>query len=177
MKRFGYFFYALAATALLLLAGNSPARATEAETIHWYASLDEGYKQAQLQNKKILVDLVTDWCAYCPLMDQQVYQRLDITRYVNAKFIAVRLNAETLDTLIYQNHKFPYLPGVRTNELAYKLLDGKLEYPATVFLTQKGDVLQAVHGYIPADTMTKVLQYFGEDFYKTNDWDIFMNRY
>jgi len=91
--------------------------------------------------------------------------------------LAVRFDAESLDTLTFQGHQFPYMAGVRTNELAYKLVEGNLKYPATVFLSAKGEVLQDLHGYIQADTMAKVLRYFGEDHYKTNDWDIFMNRY
>lgn len=165
------------ALCLLWAPGLAAAQQPEAKAVAWATDLDAALATAKATQKLILVDVYTDWCAYCVLMDQRVYQKQPFVDYINQKFVAVRLNAETTDTLSYQGKRFPYHSNQRVNELAYLLLDGRLEYPATVFLTPQGEIIQAVHGYIEPQTMDRVLHYFGDGNYRTNRWDIYMNRY
>lgn len=145
--------------------------------VNWLTDLDLALQKARQEKKPILVDIVTDWCAYCNLMDQRIYRKSDFAEYINKTFIPVRLNAECEDTLTFQGARFPYHPEQRVNELPYQLLGGRLEYPATAFLTSDGTLIQTVFGFIEPEIMPKLLRYFGDGYYKTNDWNIYMNRY
>jgi thioredoxin-related protein len=166
----------LAGVPVLAFAQTAPQPAP-ATAIRWYTDLDEAQRAAQASNKLLLVDVYTRWCAYCNLMGQRIYQKPEFIQYIDQKFIAVHLDAETADTLDFQGRRFPYHPQHRVNELAYLLLDGRIEYPATVFLTPQGELIQTVHGYLEAPIMDRILRYFAEGYYKTNKWDIYMNRY
>ncbi|CUT04904.1 DUF255 domain-containing protein, partial [Candidatus Kryptobacter tengchongensis] len=40
--------------------------------LKWY-SFSDGLKLAKSENKKVLIDVYTDWCEWCKKMDEEVY--------------------------------------------------------------------------------------------------------
>ena len=75
-------------TLLLLVALAPGARAVEWKT--WNA----GLAAAASSRRPVIVDVYTDWCRWCRQMDREVYGRADVSGYLAAKFVAVKLNAE-----------------------------------------------------------------------------------
>jgi thioredoxin-related protein len=109
-------------------------------------------------------------------MDATTYTDKDIIKLMNKYYYAVKLDAETRDTFYFNNHKFfNASPGQRgsVNELAYSLLDGKLEYPTTVYLDEKVNRLTYAAGYMSAADLKTVLMYFAEDKYKTLNFEAY----
>ena len=56
--------------------------------------------------KKILMDVYTDWCGPCKLMDKKTFQNHDVATYVSKHYYAVKFNAEGDETINYYNNKF-----------------------------------------------------------------------
>ena len=72
-----------------------------ASSVSW-KSFDDGVLLAQQSNKKLLVDVYTDWCTWCKKMDAEVYTNPEVFKLINTQFVAVKLNAE-LAILIFVN--------------------------------------------------------------------------
>jgi thioredoxin-related protein len=142
------------------------------EKIQWI-SLDEASKLAEKTGKKIIVDVYTHWCGWCKIMDQKTFSNSDVIKYINSKYLAVKLNAETRDSLIYKGIKFGFNPEKRANQLAYLLLNGKMSYPTTVILNEKSEILTPITGFVEPQIMLKVLKYYGENYYTTMKWEEF----
>ena len=45
-----------------------------------------------------------------------------------------------------------------------------MSYPTVVYLDENVDMLQPIAGYIDAKGIESILNYFGDDAYKTIDW-------
>ena len=64
-----------------------------AQNIEWLTF--EAALEAQKENpKKILMDVYTDWCGPCKLMDKKTFQNKDVAAYISEHYYAVRFNAE-----------------------------------------------------------------------------------
>ena len=53
------------------------------------------------------------------------------------------------------------------------LLNGKLSFPTTVFLSEKEELLDRIPGYLDKKVMEKVITYFSEELYNTKEWEEF----
>ena len=53
--------------------------------IIWY-SMSEGFTKAKKEKKMIVVDVYTDWCYWCKVMDQQTYGNAAIIKKMNKNF-------------------------------------------------------------------------------------------
>lgn len=58
------------------------------------------------QPKKTLLYFYTDWCAYCKKMEKYAFKNSDVIQQINTDFYAVKINAETTDTLFFGSQKF-----------------------------------------------------------------------
>lgn len=154
------------------------AQATpDSGAILWRTDLELAMLEAQETGKKVLVDLHVDWCQWCYLMQQKAYSDPRVRAYINQKFIPVRLEAETEDSLRYGRTWYHYMPKERVNGLAYLLMREKVRYPCTAILLPDGQIVQVVHGYLEPQWAYDVFRFFGNNSYIDIDWNIFINRY
>lgn len=159
--------HALAAFCLLLplfLTAQTNTRTPAAKAppqVKW-VTLDYALKNAAKNDRLILLDFYTDWCGWCKVMDKKTYTDSVIIQYLNQKFYAVKFDAEGKDTVTYKGREYSFVPSLRCNQFAYKILNGNMGYPTTVFMTATGDVLTPVPGYLDAPTLESLLKYYGE---------------
>ncbi|MDY0779972.1 thioredoxin family protein [Tenacibaculum sp. IB213877] len=57
-------------------------------------SVDKAIELAKKENKYVFVDVYTNWCRPCKLMDKQVFTQKKVGDYFNSKFINIKINAE-----------------------------------------------------------------------------------
>jgi len=76
-------------------------------------SLSEVLETAKKENKVVFVDMVTDWCMPCKLMDEEVFSHPETAAYMNKNFINYKVDAEKdngpMVSLVYQVEAFPTL--------------------------------------------------------------------
>ncbi len=117
--------------------------------------------------KPILVDVYTDWCGWCREMERITYHNKKLVAYVNQHYYAVKLDAESPDSLVFNNRQFGYNATEKTNELAAFLLSNRMEFPTTVFLPAMDAQPAPLAGYMNAREMEAPLKYFAEGSYRS----------
>ena len=130
-----------------------------------WLSFEDAIRLGVKKGKKTIVDVYTNWCGWCKLMEKNSFSRKSIISYVNENFFAVKLNAEGTDSITYQGRPFVYQSENRVHELAWSLLKGNMSYPALVFIDENGRVLTVVSGYLDPGRLEAALHFFKENAY------------
>ncbi|MGQ9863785.1 MAG: thioredoxin family protein [Bacteroidia bacterium] len=144
--------------------------------IAWQPLSQEASKGFHSQ-RMLFIYIYAPWCSLCHMMEQNVLSHPAISSYVNRNFTPLRINAEGKDTLFYRDTYFRYLPELQIHELAYLLLEGKMEYPAMVFVEPSGQVLFALRAYLTAKQLDVLLHYFASGAYRDTSWETYEQVY
>ncbi len=137
----------------------------KSDKIVWL-SYDEAVELSRKEPKKIFVDVYTNWCGWCKRMDATTLQDPAIVGYMNEKFYAVKLNAES-------NKKVNYKGTEMTEQQLASRIFKASGYPTTVYLTPDEDILQPIPGYLDVDMLNKILHFYGDEHFKTTSWERF----
>lgn len=155
-----------------------PLAQEEVSLVKWM-SFEEALERSKTEKRKIFIDVYTDWCGWCKVMDKKTFSEVNIADYLNEKFYAVKLDAEQEDDILFRDHTFKFVPNGRRgyHELAAWLLQGKLSYPTVVFLDEDFNQIQPLPGYREPKEFHPILTYFGEDQYKLMAWKDYQSVY
>ena len=157
------------------MTGQTPLPTKEEKT-RWL-TFEQAVEMQKKEPRKIIVDVYTNWCGWCKVMDTKTFGHDSIAKYMSKNFYTVKLNAETRDTIRYKGKNFVFMPEYRANELAVNLLSGQLSYPTIVFLNEKMEVLTVLKGFQQPPQFDSVLKYFGENNYLKMEWNEFQKKY
>ncbi|MBM2841851.1 MAG: hypothetical protein HW412_2379 [Bacteroidetes bacterium] len=130
----------------------------EKDKLKWMA-FDAGMAEAQKTGKKVMIDVYTDWCGWCKRMDKDTYADNVVARYLNEKYVSIKLDAESATALRYRGQSYT------EQELASAF--GITGYPSIIFLAHDGEPITIYPGYADATKFKVVLSYIAEDHYKT----------
>jgi thioredoxin-related protein len=147
-------------------SGDGSVVETATAEVKWH-SFEEGVALARQENKKIMVDVYTDWCTWCKKMDKEVYTNGGVGRTLTSNFIAIRLDAES--------QKVVTVDGAPMNEASLAESMGVTGYPTVVFLDPAAKPITKISGYMEPKEFTSVLRYIGEDHYKTKSFQEYKN--
>lgn len=147
----------------VFIFGFSQNEPREKEQVNWL-STDEVQQKLKTDPKPVLVDLYTDWCYWCKVMDKRTYQNEKVIAYINQHFYAIKLNAETRDTILWNNQDYTYKTRYKVNQFTMFATGGKLRFPSTIIFTRPDDPV-SIPGYLRTGDIESVLKYFGDGIY------------
>lgn len=157
------------------ITGNSFAQQTK---LNWmdFTKLQDSMK---LKPKKVFIDVYTDWCGWCKVMDKNTFSHPQIAGILNKYFYLVKFNAEQTDKIVFKGKDYVFIPqGMRGyHELAAELMDNKMSYPTVVYLDENLNKIQAIPGYYKPEDIEPILKYFGSDAYKNIPWDEYQKNF
>lgn len=151
----------IAAVAAVLLWNNGSSSGDEGEWLGFSAAVQKAGETQRI----VLVDVYTDWCGWCKKMDRDVYADAEVQEVLGEYFVTAKLDAESAT-----EHPFQ---GQKASERAIAKAFGITGYPTTLFLTEEGEAITILPGYIPKETFLKVLEYIHTHAYETQSWEEF----
>lgn len=160
----GIFIIVALGMGLLLNSQSTPA-ATDNTAFSW-KTFDEGIALAGQTNKKVLVDVYTDWCGWCKKMDSEVYTDKGVIDALNNAFVLVKLNAESDKSVRYN--------GKTLTEAQFAGAVGVTGYPSTLFFESSGKPITLLPGFVPAPKFLPILRYIGENHYQTVSFEDYL---
>jgi thioredoxin-related protein len=147
------------------------------EKINWISWEEMVEKRAaDSLKKKVFIDMYTGWCGWCKKMDASTFRDPNIVKYMNQNYYSVKFDAESRDTINFNNHQFintdpnfvkssPNSRG-KTHWFAHSLLDGSLSYPSYVILDENLSRLMIYKGYKDNENLFGILLFFSTDQHK-----------
>ncbi len=158
-------FFLLTFTFALQLATTSVAQ------VHWL-TWEEAQAKNQVEPRKIIVDVYTQWCGWCKKMDKATFEDPAISAYINKNYYAVKFDAQTKTDITFKGKVYKYVKQGESgfNELANEILFGRMSFPTIVFFDEKLNLIQPLQGYKDPESMNKIMKYFTENYYKTTPW-------
>lgn len=111
-------------------------------------------------NKKYLVDVYTEWCGWCKVMDKKTFTDPGVQKYLEENFHIVKFDAEQRESVTFKDKKYNYVSGGRkgVNQLAIELLGNRMSYPTLVYLDENLNKITASPGYKKPDQLMKELK-------------------
>ena len=168
------FPYLLVLSLVIVLPGRPCAQSA----IQW-EEFPEAIQRAQLENKKILIEVYTQWCGWCKVMDQKTFHHPEVVDYINDRYVAVRFDAEDQSDIQFKGNTYSFVKKGRNgyHELAAELMRGRLSYPTIVFLDEQLNVIQPIPGYQNPQDFQMILMYFADNYFRRVPWGRFTEQY
>lgn len=147
-------------------------------TVHWM-SFEQAVERSRVEKRPVFIDVYTDWCGWCKVMDKNTFSEPAVAKILNEKFYAVKFNAEQKADVVFNGTTFKFVESGRNgyHELAAALLNNKLSYPTVVFLDEAFGMIQPLPGYRQAPEFHMIAQFIGEGHYKTVKWNDWQKTY
>lgn len=114
--------------------------ASRSQGINWQAWGEQAFKEAKEKRKPIFLDVGTEWCTACNLMEEKTYTDAGVIKLLNENFICIKADAEAQPDL-----------GSRFLEWGW---------PALIFLDNSGNQLKALQGNRQPPVFKKILNEF-----------------
>jgi len=171
-----FFLLGLFITGAYAQKGDKAIKRKPFEKIQWM-TLDEVQEQLKITPRKVFVVIYNDGCGWCSEMDKKTFSNQKAVGYINEHFYAIRMNADTADTLTFKGKEYGQLPGRKTNELAAHFMNNKLSYPTSVFFDSKFENAQPIPGYLDLKTIEMVLKFVAEPKPKNLTFEKFRNEF
>ena len=155
--------------SILLLCTSAINKPVAKEKIHWL-TLEEAQTKFKSEPRPVIIDLYTNWCYWCKVMDVKTYKNKNVASYINKHFYAVKVNAETKETITWINKNYFYNSQNKMNDFALYVTNGQLGFPTTIIFSQLQEEPAAIPGFMTPKEMEAILKYFGEGFYKKQNY-------
>lgn len=144
-------------TALLLGTLLTAFGAQPPAGITWY-SLEEAQQLARKHDKKVFIYAEASWCGYCKKMEKEVFPDQAVIEAMQSHYYPVRLDIESKEEITFNGES---MTG-RAFAGRYRVTGT----PTFFFIDDKGEIIGAQPGFIPADVFRKMLTYVGSGAHK-----------
>jgi thioredoxin-related protein len=129
--------------------------------------------------KKSIVNIYTNFCNSCKVMNNSTYKDSNLVAYINSNFNAIGFDAQTklpisINGTVYDT---TLINGMVFHKLALALTRNQLSLPSTVILDENNQLLDVIPRFIAPAMLDAILHFYNENAYKTTPWDQFLAAY
>jgi thioredoxin-related protein len=156
------------------------------QKINW-VSMEEAQELIKKEPRKIIMDVYTNWCGPCKLLDKNTFGNPDVAQYINENYYAVKFNGEGDTTISFDGNTFtnpnydPSKANRRNAQHEFARYLGVRAYPTMVFFDSELNVLAPISGYLKPKQIEIYLKLFHTDAYQNvnskEDWDNYQKTY
>ena len=169
---------ALLSLVLCLMSYVSSFAGEDSTQVKWL-SWEEAMELYQQEKKKIIVDVLTEWCGWCKRMDEITFKQTDIAVYINENFYPVRFDAESEEDIIFREkiYKAAKVGKREYHEFAEELLKGRFSFPTLIFMDEDLELIQSLIGFKSPHQFELIITYFASNNYKTTPWSLYQKSF
>lgn len=123
-------------------------------------TFEEAEELCSKNPKPYFVFIQTSWCKFCKMMEKSTFKNEEIIRRLNENFYFISLNAETKDSIKFNNHTFKFKPkgkNLGIHELAEAL--SNQTYPTVTIINPEYTILSQIESFVNA---RQLLNYLSE---------------
>lgn len=156
---------------VVVLASFKPIPTDDTTKINWI-TIEEAIELQKTAPKKIIMDVYTNWCGPCKMLDKNTFQNVDVANYVNDHFYAVKFNAEGNTSVTYKDKTFrnPDYDATKANRRnsshEFSRYLNVRAYPTMVFFDEEANYITPVTGYLKPQQLEVYLKLFQSDKHK-----------
>lgn len=173
-----YVYYSMAKNVKFILVGfvfvlcSFKVTLTTHDKLPWM-NMSELKQKMKSDPKPALIDLYTNWCYWCKVMDKKTYTNSKVISYINDHFYPVKLDAETKNIIDWKDKSYSYNENYKVNDFTMYVTSGQPGFPTTVIFTDDHSEPISIQGFLEPKEMEPILKYFGEGAYKTESFEVF----
>ncbi len=168
-----YLVLVFAVLVVLHVKAQQPEVAIAAAPVKWM-SFEEAVEKSKTEKRKIFIDVYTDWCGWCKVMDKNTFTDPQIAKLLNEKYYPVKFDAEQTGDITFRGTTFKFVPfgNKGAHQLAMALLNNQMSYPNFVFLDEEFRIVPifenstSVPGYRKPEEFHVFLSFVAGDFFK-----------
>ena len=141
------------------------------DSVNWL-TIDKAGELFAEKQKPVLFYFYQDKCDSCRLQEKKTFSNPEVTNYINVLFYAVKIDAETKDSIkffdgkVYKNSE----KNGKIHDLVYQLSGAKDTFP-TIVIFSKRAVGKTYKGFKDRDEIFRILIYYAEDVDVATDFD------
>jgi thioredoxin-related protein len=167
MKKSIYLFFLASVLGFAAKAQETASlKKTPAEegTVKWM-TFAEAVEKSKTEKRSIFIDVYTDWCGWCKVMDKNTFNEPLVAKMLNEKYYPVKFNAEQTEDVVFAGTTFKFIAGGGrgTHQLAMALLNNQMSYPTVVFMDREFKSATPIPGYRKPEEFHKYLTFFSVD--------------
>lgn len=144
--------------------------------INWMG-FDKAQAHMKVNPKNVYINLYSDACHWCKVMDKKTLSNPKVITYLNENFYCIRFNAASKQDIVYKDKVYSYDKEHRLHGLAIELMKGKLKFPISVFLEKNFNKGQPVTGFLEVADIEMILRYMAEGKNKTMPWSKYQKEF
>ncbi|MBS1950106.1 MAG: hypothetical protein OJF59_000145 [Cytophagales bacterium] len=149
-------------------------RAQSSTTVVNWISFEEAVEKSKTEKRKIFIDVFTEWCGWCKVMDKNTFPDPEVAKLLNEKYYAVKLDAEQTADINFRGTTFKFFPygNKGVHQLAAALLNNQMSYPNFVFLDEEFRIIpiysgsNSLPGYRKPDEFHIFLSFVAGNYYQ-----------
>ena len=135
---------------LLLMLFLALGTVAQAQEIKWM-TMDEALAAQKKSPKPIFMDVYTDWCGPCKLLDKNTFHDAEVVKYINENYYAVKFNAEGPSEVNYKGKKYTnpkYDPNRKGRNAVHDFsrMLSVTAYPTMIVFDGKGEISNTIVG-------------------------------
>lgn len=146
------------------------------ESVKWQTPSHFFIKDQKPDEKKKIVFINTEWCNTCRVMYRTTFSDTAVSSLLSKHFELINFNPETNDKLYFQDKEFENIHSKEMpfHQLVYALSRNGLIFPQVIFMDEKNTVVDAIPFYLNPKVFKSIVRFYGEDIYKTKNWETFI---
>ncbi len=167
MRKYYFFLVTLFSISSLFAQVESEKKSA---LVKWL-TFEEAVEKSKFEKRKLFIDIYTDWCGWCKVMDKNTFSDPSIAKLLNDKFYPVKFDAEQTADVVFNGTTFKFVPygNKGTHQLAAALLNNQLSYPTVTFLEEDFSAVYPLPGYRKPEEFHPYLVFFGENHHKKGE--------
>lgn len=142
-------------------------------------SFEEVIKLQKKKPRKVLVNIGSDFCNSCVIMNKTTYMDSALASYINKTYYLVNFKATSTDTILFKNEKYfnTLINNFPLHTLAFRLSNNRFSLPALCMLDEELNTIDVLNFYQSPERLRPILNFIGSNAYKTKSFNDFMQEF